>query len=199
MAKPPGLIAVSWMDTNLVSYMTNCVSPNTFELSRKAQKNTTRELTSRDLLPSVAAIYRQHYHACDIFNNFVTEGIIKHRSRKWYHTVFWYLVKFTVTNSQRMHKLLGNHLTQEEFQTELYRSLAKLAHVKLVDARSNTEAKPLSTSFQHWMLHAKQASTCKFCLHSKHKKSNTTYYCSHCNVYLHQSCFVLYHNLTSQK
>ena len=134
----------------------------------------------------------------------------KHRSRKWYHRIFFHLVNLSIVNSWILYKSIGGETSLVDFTVDIIRCLlrgvedigaepkedsiimSKLKSLKFVDV-------PLALKYdgkQHWPVQiCSEPQRCKM----PECKKRTRFMCSKCSIYLcviGSHCFLNFHNVT---
>ena len=136
-----------------------------------------------DEKPEVVYFYNKWMNAVDIFDSSLHLHYNLHRNKKWTHAYLYVLFKMAMTNAWIFY-CSSNHskITNTEFLELILKE--GLTHF---GKKQNNNKK-----IKHLIKYNSTKQKCKDCL-KKGKSSNTNYYCSTCDVFLHAQCFAIFH------
>jgi hypothetical protein len=156
----------AWQDTALVVFMSNYAGPSLIKDGNK-------------IVPSIAYVYRHHYHAVDNYDKNHLYLRPNHRTVKWYWALFLSLLKFAVLNAWAIWKSKYPGCSQKDFVMAL---IKQLSGVQL--SKENK-----ATSKLHLVVYSDQPKRCVRC------HNNSNFFCETCQAYLHPKyCFKEYHD-----
>lgn len=168
-----------WRDKKTVKLISNYFGPR---IDISSPKNLPLALTS----------YRKFMSGVDKFDQSLQYYAYPHKFKKWWKFFFVYLIEIVIYNSFIIYSEIcecnsSKKMTYIEFRLEIARSLTYFQANNEFHERSSDDNEE-----NHERIVKEKCGKCKYCL-IKDIRSNSTYMCSICQVYLHKSCFEEYH------
>lgn len=115
--KNSGIMVVRWADNNVVTVASTChgILPVS-QVKRYSQAEKKIIQVSR---PNLIGEYNSHMGGTDLMDENLSRYRIGIRSKKWWWSIFTWLIDVAVTNAWQIHKKSGGKLTQLEFRREI--------------------------------------------------------------------------------
>jgi len=172
--------AVTWRDKAKLNLLTNLFI---------AGKSVSSKSDPSKSMPIAAYYYRAWLGNIDHFDCQLHNYLYSHKHIKWHQALLPALLKIAINNTWIIKKQLQPGIT-----------LKKVA-VEVIDILENNHtlkkrSRPISIArfdgMNHWMVLSQSSKPCVYC-QKQNTRSNTSYICEKCNVFLHPKCSKLYH------
>jgi hypothetical protein len=174
------ICATLWKDSGVVPLLSNYGNPSKIEIKKKKKKRGSNEEIELKI-PEIASIYRKYYHAVDIFDKAHMTYRVHHKSYKWFHPVFWSLLKFAIVDAWIFWKFLKKvEIGQKEFIEKLIEQLTD---------GNLTKNRHFHQNQNHFPKKTEKRKRCSVC----NENSSTNYYYEPCKSFLHPKCFYKWH------
>lgn len=170
-------MALKFLDKKPVNLFTNCSSSEPVKVVKGSKTK---------VIPSAVNDYNKWMHGVDLADRYINVHLPRHKTVSWKRAMFQGLYYIMLSNAH----LIYNSTTMKELSFGEF--LTKLAQ-EFVPMLSQSGSPAKLTGRMHLITEASDgAKYCKHC-YLQGKRSNSTYICDSCNVYLHAGCFVPYH------
>ncbi|XP_068221401.1 piggyBac transposable element-derived protein 4-like [Palaemon carinicauda] len=118
-SKDEELVAVVWQDSGRVNILSSVGDTGTVKKSIQSKKGV-REVDK----PSLQAQYNKYMGGVDLFDQFCSTYPFNHRSKKWYQTLWHFVIEVALVNSKISYNLQNRKkLTQVVFRQEVIKGL----------------------------------------------------------------------------
>lgn len=199
ISKTDGILVTKWVDNSVVCTATNehGVNPVT-SVRRYSQKEKKHIMVNR---PALLAEYNKYMGGTDRMDQNVGQYRIQIRNRKWYWSLFTWLIDISIHNSWCLYRKSNNtYISQIEFRrtiAEVYLkkySTAPKGIGRTPSLASNAERVASEIRFDHMdHLVEKIANNKRRRCSGRICKTSTRTRCRKCDVGLCIDCFVSYH------
>lgn len=203
-----GVLVVRWMDSGIVQLASNYATP---ERGAPCQRFNAQQKTKVDVpCPQIVHSYNRHMGGVDLCDMLMSLYRVTHRSRKWYHHIFFYSLNLMIVNSWLIYRQIEDRkgipkrqqLSLLKFHTDVAESFLLLNKGEGRNKRRSYGGAagdgPQRDGVGHWPVFLDAQQKCRLCMDNKKTKiGRTMYKCSKCDVNLclgkERNCFMIYH------
>ena len=192
-----------WMDNKPVTVMSTNTQPTATGTVLRRQRNGSRISVP---CPEAVISYNSNMGGVDHGDQLRGYYNCRTKSRKFYKYIFYFLFDVSITNAFILWKHFGSAtgMTLKEFRLRLAQQLIGDYCSRRRAGRGGGAIRPLP--LQHFPLKvpdetggANKRGRCDRCLQVRHKRTDTSWFCRECNVWLCHTgiptsdCFLLWH------
>jgi hypothetical protein len=185
------LLCSYWMDTVMVSVVTNVNSNATLTKSKKIKNGYGKPYTKPDMIEK----YSMYMKGVDLHNQMCSYYKFPHRSLKWWRVLFYHSIQMTIVNAYLIYRefsLVEKKFDHKMFILEIVDSTLRLRSKFLKEVPVNT---PVVSSNQHYIVKAdKKTQRCMVC------KRRSSFMCRECSytsssqiTLCIQKCYEIFH------
>ena len=187
------IILVRWNDNNVVDICSNAVGVE--PCSQASRYLSTAKSRMPIQCPRLVKVYNEHMGGVDRMDQNISKYRIGIRGKKWYFSLFSYMVDVAVNNAWQLYRmhykekkmdLLGFHRSVVMYYLQRFGTPSHQGQ----SGRPQTSLQIEATRFDnhgHWVIPQEKQTRCAHC-HTK-----TTTRCEKCDRGLHVKCFKEYH------
>lgn len=201
ISKSDGVLVTKWLDNSVVCIASNVHGNNPVSSVRRySQKEKRHIMVNR---PALLAEYNKQMGGTDRMDQNVGQYRIQIRNRKWYWSLFTWLIDISIQNAWCLYRKSGNQISQLDFR----RTIVQVYLKKYSTAPKGTGRTPLSTSNAQQIADEIRYDRMDHLIekipNNKRRrcagnscKSSTRTQCRKCGVGLCIDCFISYHTKT---
>ncbi len=183
---------MKWNDNTVVAVASNKVRTTPCELASRWSASEKKQILVP--MPQQLKTYNKHMGGVDLFDQSVANYRIRIRSKKWWWSLFSWVLSASVVNGWRVYKNFGNDISLLDFTRQCAQEL-----LGRYGTLPSGPGKPLTITHKaknelrfdqrnHWIVKSEQKhARCKKC------GGRTGYKCEKCNQPLHPECHKSYH------
>ena len=187
------LLVAKWHDNAVVCVVSNChgIRPLHNAVRRSGKEKKQMTVTVPDLIHQ----YNRYMGGTDLMDRNISNYRITIRMKKWWWSVFSFLLSSSVVNAWCLHRLMKTdkldllHFTRQIAQTYLLNCSQRCQMGRPLQQHVMRRVVPdeVRTSAGHYPISTKQ-NRCRVCQRNKKRG------CGKCGINLHDCCFMVFHN-----
>lgn len=185
------VIVCRWVDNSVVTVVSNAhgVEP-TQQVKRYSREKKAKVAVNQPLL---IAKYNANMGGVDRMDQNISKYRTAIRGKKWYSSLFTYLLDASVNNALQLYKLKNGNIEHLSFRRSIAMAYLKRYGCKPSRGKARQSAIQAESRFDrtdHIVIPQVKQTRCAHC----HEKTTTR--CEKCNVGVHVKCFKVYHART---
>uniref|UniRef100_A0A672YBL4 PiggyBac transposable element-derived protein domain-containing protein n=2 Tax=Sphaeramia orbicularis TaxID=375764 RepID=A0A672YBL4_9TELE len=199
------LLFVKWMDTREVTMCSTVHQAYSGQTVKRKVKEAGVWENKSIPAPDSIVDYNKNMGGVDLSGALITLYSVRHKTMKWYKTLFYHFVDIAAVNSYLLHKELSKmrqdptrtkSFTQKTFMEQLAKEMLEFAGSAATSPRPtpSTTCMPMFLNKQE----TRARKYCKRCYNAGTPRVKTAVYCRRCEVPLclnsKKNCFQLWHD-----